>query len=214
MKKLIVTILIASLTYACSKKPDDFIGVHTSFRTTECTFLDTTEIVRSFFQNSYLNIASAKLAPIKIDVFKNGEELKATLSISTISGLENSGDGSTLNENKIDLTNLHIINDTLVCEMKQSFLFMSQSRDIKLSKSGDNFYITFSANKKDSIKESCNKFISNLNANAITFSCVNNLDFIKETNQCLAEKRFNEINTKYNKDKLDYLKTLLNSSIK
>lgn len=132
-----------------------------------------------------------------------------------INGYENSDEGSKQHENKIDLSNLHIINDTLICEMKQSFLFMSESRDIKLSKNGGNFYVTLPANKKDSIRESCNKFVSTLKLNSVTYVCADNEpEFIKQSNECLADKKFNEVSKEYNKEKSDYLKALLKSNIK
>jgi hypothetical protein len=198
MKKTIIILASSIITFSCSNKPDDFIGVHSSYKTESCQFIDTTEIVRSFFSNSYLKISSAKLVPIKIDIFKNGEEIKGTFSVVNIKGYENSKDGSVQQEIKVDLSNLHIVNDTLICEMKQSFLFTTVSNDIKLSKKGGKISITLPANKKDSIFESCNKFVSSLT----------------QSNECLAEKTYSEVSPKYNKSKLDYLKSLLKSNIK
>jgi hypothetical protein len=214
MRKIFLIIITATLTYSCSIKPDDFVGVHTSYKTTSCVFVDTTEIVQSFFQNTYLDIESSKLAPIKVDIFKNGEELKGTISIAYYSGRENVEDGSKISENKIDLNNIHIINDTLVCETEKKLLFFLNSSDVKISKSGSEFHIILNATKGDSIYESCNKFVKKLSSKSIAYNCVSNLDYIKETNQCIAEKRFNEMSTKYNKDKLEYLKALLSSHIK
>lgn len=214
-EKTLIIITASLLAFSCSNKPDDFIGLHTTYKSTTCQFVDTSEIVRSFFSNSYLKIESQKLTPIKIDIFKNGEEIKGTLSIMNINGYENSDEGSKQNENKIDLSNLHIINDTLICEMKQSFLFMTETRDIKLSKNGNKFYVTLGASKKDSIREECNKFVSTLKSNSITYLCSDNeSESIKQSNECLAEKRFNEVSKEYNKEKLDYLKALLKSNIK
>jgi pyrimidine deaminase RibD-like protein len=103
----------------------------------------------------------------------------------------------------------------LICEMNQSFLFMSEVRDIKLSKNGSEFYVTLPASKKDSIREACNKFVSTLKLNTITYRCSDNEpESIKQSNECLAEKRFNELSKEYNKEKLDYLKSLLKSNIK
>jgi hypothetical protein len=215
MKKTIIIITASLIAFSCSNKLDDFIGLHTSYQISTCQFIDTSEIVSSFFLRSYLKINSHKLTPIKIDIFKNGAEIKGTFSVIDINGIENSEEGSRQHENKIDLSNLHIINDTLICEMKQSFLFFSESQDIKLSKSGDKFYVTLPASNKDSTRESCNKFVSNLNKNTITYLFIeNDAASIKQSNECLAEKRFNEVSKEYNKEKLDYLQSLLKSNIK
>jgi hypothetical protein len=215
MKKTIIILASSIITFSCSNKPDDFIGVHSSYKTESCQFIDTTEIVRSFFSNSYLKISSAKLVPIKIDIFKNGEEIKGTFSVVNIKGYENSKDGSVQQEIKVDLSNLHIVNDTLICEMKQSFLFTTVSNDIKLSKKGGKISITLPANKKDSIFESCNKFVSSVTKNTITYLCEENTStYLTQSNECLAEKTYSEVSPKYNKSKLDYLKSLLKSNIK
>ena len=57
MKKTIIILASSIITFSCSNKPADFIGVHSSYKTESCQFIDTTEIVRSFFSNSYLKMA-------------------------------------------------------------------------------------------------------------------------------------------------------------
>ncbi len=62
-------------------------------------------------------ISVNKATPLKIDIFKNGEELKGTYTVTRYQEIKNLTRVNRLHEGKSDIHNLHIVSDTLIGEI-------------------------------------------------------------------------------------------------
>lgn len=210
MKKVIASIIALVILAACSRKPKDFVGVY-NFQVMDSYYVtDTTEYTVKFFSKEYIKLKVNKLAPLKIDLFENGEELKGTFSVTSYQ--ENFGLGIRDNkkENKADLKNIHLINDTLFAEVGTS----KKTLQIKIVKSSSDANLILKAStQKDIEKESCNKLAA-ISGNDIVYKVLNGAsneaDLIKASNQCEIEKsvRFC-LDNGYKKEKKVYLEKIL-----
>jgi hypothetical protein len=210
MKKVIASIIALVILAACSRKQKDFVGVY-NFQVMDSYYVtDTTEYTVKFFSKEYIKLKVNKLAPLKIDLFENGEELKGTFSVTSYQ--ENFGLGIRDNkkENKADLKNIHLINDTLFAEVGTS----KKTLQIKIVKSSSDANLILKAStQKDIEKESCNKLAA-ISGVDIVYKVLNGAsneaDLIKASNQCEIEKsvRFC-LDNGYKKEKKVYLEKIL-----
>lgn len=215
MKNTIITIAAALSLISCSKKPKDFVGVY-NFQVMDSYFVtDTTEYTVRYFSKEYIKLKVNKLVPMKIDLFENGEELKGTFSVTSYQ--ENFGLGIRDNkkENKADLKNIHLINDTLFAEIGHS----KKTLQIKIVKDGsDSWLILKASTPKDIEKEACNKLAS-ISGESIVYKALNGafneVNLIKESNTCEVEKSVKHcIENGYKKEKKEYLQQILSADPK
>lgn len=210
MKKVIASIIALVILAACLRKPKDFVGVY-NFQVMDSYYVtDTTEYTVKFFSKEYIKLKVNKLAPLKIDLFENGNELKGTFSV--ISYQENYGLGIRDNkkENVADLKNIHIINDTLLAEVGTS----KKTLQIKIVKSiSDSWLILKASTPKDLEKEVCNKLAS-ISDEYIVYKALNGSSnessLINESNTCEVEKSVKYcLDNGYKKEKKKYLEQIM-----
>lgn len=210
MRKIIVSIFAVTLFSACSNKPKDFVGVY-NFQIMDSYFVtDTTEYTVKFFRKEFVKLKVNKLVPLKIDLFESGEEIMGTFSVTRYQ--ENFGLGIRDNkkENKADLKNIHLINDTLLAEVGTS----KKTLQIKIVKSGsDSWLILKSSTPKDLEKEVCNKLAS-ISGENIVYKTLNGSiyesDLMNESNKCEVEKSVKYcLDNGYKKEKKKYLELIL-----
>lgn len=215
MKKSIFAISSLMLLASCSKKQGDFIGVHDFKIMNAYSVRDTSEMVNSFFGPSSLIIKVEKLIPFTIDIFKSGEELKGTLTITEFQTVKSLKIVDELHLIKSDLKNIHLVNDTLICEIAGKII----PTELKLARSGNDVFLIVQDNeKKKSEKEECNKFATVINSRII-YKALNGAskepELIKQSNECAADKMVQFcLDNNYKKEKQEYLKQLLNAEPK
>jgi hypothetical protein len=215
MKKLIITTAAALSLISCSKKPKDFVGVYNFQVMDSYLVTDTSEYTIRFFSKEYIKLSVKKLVPMKVDLFESGDELKGTFSV--ISYQENYGLGIRNNkkENKADLKNIHLINDTLFAEVGNS----KKTLEIKIVKDGSDTRLILKAlTPKDIDKEGCNKLAAisggNIIYKALTGSSRES-ELIKESNACEVEKSVKFcLENGYKSEKENYLKNILSVELK
>lgn len=210
MRKIIVSIFAIALFSACTKKTKDFVGVY-NFQVMDSYFVtDTSEYTVKYFSKEYIKLKVNKLVPMKIDLFESGEELRGTFSVTSYQ--ENFGLGIRDNkkENKADLKNIHLINDTLFAEVGNS----KKSLQIKIVKDGsDSRLILNASTPKDIEKEECNKLATIVGDNIVYKALKgtdNETELKKESNQCEVEKSVRScLDNGYKKEKKEYLHQIL-----
>lgn len=210
MKKVIVSIVALIIFAACSKKQEDFVGVY-SFQVMDAYFAkDTSEYTVKFFRKEPIKIKVNKLVPMKIDLFKNGEQLNGTFLITTYQQSYGLDLIDKKTENRADLKNIHLINDTLIAEVGTS----KKTLQIKIIKSGsDSWLILKASSPKDLEKEECNKLAS-ISGENIVYKALNGAsnetDLIKQSNACEVEKSVKfYLDNGYKKEKAEYLRQML-----
>lgn len=206
IKQLIIVITIALLA-SCSKKEDDFIGVHNFSIMTDYIVKDTTTIVDTWMGRGYKEIIVHKASPLKVDIFKSGEELKGTYTVTRYQEIKNLTVVNRIHEGKSDIHNLHLVNDTLVGEIHHGKKII----ELKLSKTSTLLNLTIKASKKET--EECNKNASIVN-NHITYSALsgtsNESELINQSNSCAIEKSITKcLESGYKSEKEEYLRQLL-----
>lgn len=215
MKNTIIPILAIIIFAACSKKQKDFVGVY-NFQVMDAYYVtDTTEYTVKFFSREYIKLKVNKLVPLKIDLFESGAELKGTFSVTSYQ--ENFGLGIRNNkkENRTDLKNIHLINDTLVAEVGTS----KKTLQIKVVKSGsDSWLILKASTPKDLEKEECNKMAS-ISGESIVYKALNGAsseaDLMNKSKACEVERSVKYcIDNGYKKEKEEYLKQILSAELK
>jgi hypothetical protein len=207
MKKTFVTIFTIILLTSCSNKLEDFIGVHKFYSMESYLVKDTSERIKRYFSILPLSISVNRIAPMKIDVFKSGEELKATFTITKYQTSVGLDEINQFSETKLALTNIHLINDTLIAEYITSRI----DYEFKLSKSGNKYSLIVPTN--DIKDEECNQFAKVINKNVIynsVESSDNMQELINQSNSCAVEKSLvRTLENGYKKEKVAYLKRIL-----
>jgi len=210
MKKFIITIAAALSLISCSKKPKDFVGVY-NFQVMDAYFAkDTSEYTMKYFRKEPIKIKVNKLVPMKIDIFKNGEQLNGTFLITTYQQSYGLDLIDKKTENRADLKNIHLINDTLIAEVGTT----KKTLQIKIVKSGsDSWLILKASTSKDIEKEECNKLATISEGNIVYKSlngASNEVELINESNACEVEKSVKFcLDNGYKKEKESYLSKLL-----
>lgn len=208
MKKTIIA-FSALILVACSKKTEDFVGVH-NFKVMDSYLVkDTTEFVNSIYGQSPLTLRVKKLISFKIDLFKSGEEIKGTLTIVKYQTQKALATINQFNETKVDLKNIHIVNDTLISEIAGR----KNATELKLTKSNNYIYLIVQTNDEDGKKEECNKLATVTESHIIYKGLTGSSDesqLIKESNDCSVEKTvLFYLEKGYSQDKKGYLKQIL-----
>ncbi|MBP8033037.1 MAG: membrane lipoprotein lipid attachment site-containing protein [Bacteroidia bacterium] len=209
MKKIVIIISALTILASCSSKSEDFIGVHNFKIMATYEVKDTTEFVNSIYGSSPLTLKVKKLIPFKIDLFESGEEIKGTLTIVKYQTQKVLETINKVDETKVDLKNIHIINDTLVSEIAGR----KHPTELKLTKSNGNIYLIVLRNDEDDVREECNKFATISESNIVYRELIGNSkesEIIKESNNCSVEKAVNlYLENGYNQTKKGYLKQIL-----
>jgi|GEM_PF-4140000 len=206
MKKTVIAISLPFVFASCSKKSEDFIGVNKFYSMDRYLVKDSTEHKNAFNRREPLDIWVAKIIPVTIDIFKTGEEIKGILTTAHYQKTHGFSVIDKYNEDKIDLNNIHLVNDTLIAEY-------GKSKELKLAKSGSEYYLIIKTDSTHIKQEGCNKFASTTN-DAIIYKSIkeasNETDMIIQSNECSAEKTANSIIEKENlKESVTYLKKIL-----
>ncbi len=209
MKKIIITIATALSLVSCSKKTEDFVGVHNFKVMDDYIVQDTTEFVNSLYGQSPLTLKVKKLIPFKIDLFKSGDEIKGTLTITEYQVQKGFNTINQETERKVDFKNIHLVNDTLIAEISST----KRTQEFKIAKSGNEMYLIVRANEKESQKEACNKLAA-VSPGYIIYSAVQGSSeetkLINESNSCAVETAVNHYLEKgYKFAKKDHLKEIL-----
>lgn len=210
MKNTFILFVSLALAASCSKKPKDFVGVY-NFQVMDAYFVkDTSEYTMKYFRKEPIRIKVNKLVPMKIDLFENGEQLNGTFVITTYQQSFALDLIDKKTENRADLKNIHLVNDTLIAEVGNS----KKTLQIKIVKDGSESFLILKANTPNDLeKEECNK-IATISGENIIYKALsgsaNELDLIKESNQCEVEKSIRFcLDNGYKKEKAEYLKKLL-----
>ncbi len=211
MIKQLLIVITAAILASCSKKEDDFIGVHNFSIMTDYIVKDTTTIVDTWMGRGYKEIIAHKASSLKVDIFKCGEELKGAYTVTRYQEIKNLTVVNRIHEGKSDIHNLHLVNDTLIGEIHHGKKIM----DLKLSKIDSNVHLTLKTTKNVIEAEECNKLASIVN-NYITYLSLfgnsKDLELITQSNSCAVEKSITKcLETGYKKDKTEYLRKLLSS---
>lgn len=209
MIKQLLIVITAAILASCSKKENDFIGVHNFSIMTDYIVKDTTTIVDTWMGRGYKEIITHKVSSLKVDIFKSGEELKGTYTVTRYQKIKNLTVENRIHEGKSDIHNLHLVNDTLVGEIHPGKRIIA----LKLSKNGSNVYLTIRVSKKEIETEECNKSASIVN-NHITYSSLsgtsNESELINQSNSCAIEKSITKcLESGYKSEKAEYLQQLL-----
>lgn len=211
MIKQLLIVITAAILASCSEKEADFIGVHNFRIMTDYIVADTTTIVDTWTGRGYKEIITHKASPLKIDIFKSGEELKGTYTVTRYQEIKNLTVVNSIHEGKSDIHNLHLVTDTLVGEIHHGKKII----ELKLSKNGSNIYLTIRASKKEIEIEECNKLATIVN-NHITYSSLSDTssgsELISQSNSCAVEKSITKcLESDYKKEKTEYLRKLLST---
>lgn len=206
MKKIVIAISLTFLFASCATKTEDFIGVNKFYSMDRYLVKDSTEHKNGHNRREPLNIWVAKIKPITIDIFKTGEEIKGILTTVNYQKPLGFSVIDKYTEDKIELNNIHIVNDTLIAEY-------GKSKELKLAKSGSDYYLIVKTDSTHIKQEGCNKFASTTN-DAILYKSVkgasNEAEMIIQSNECAAEKTAISIADKENlKESATYLKKIL-----
>lgn len=214
MKKIIITISAALIFTSCSKKTKDFVGVY-NFQVMDAYFAkDTSEYTMKYFRKEPIRIKVNKLVPMKIDLFENGDQLNGTFVITTYQQSFALDLIDKKTENRADLKNIHLVNDTLIAEVGNS----KKTLQIKIVKDGSESFLILKANTPNDLeKEECNKLASIVDGNIVYTAlkgASNESELINESNACAVDKSVKYcIENGYKKEKTSYLKNLLSKSI-
>jgi len=206
MKKIVIAISLTFLIASCATKTEDFIRVNKFYSMDRYLVKDSTEHKNTFNRREPLNIWVAKIKPITIDIFKSGEEIKGILTTASYQETHGFSVIDKYNEDKIELNNIHLVNDTLIAEY-------GKSKELKMAKSGSEYYLIIKADSTHIKQEGCNKFAFTTN-DAISYKSVKGAsieaEMIIQSNECSAEKTANSIIEKENlKESATYLKKIL-----
>lgn len=210
MKKLLLKcVFIALVLTSCSKKESDFVGVYNFYFMDNYLVKDTTEVVTNFFTREYLKLSINKMTPLKIDIFKSGEEVKGTISLFSYQKYKALNLINKQEEHKTDLENLHLIKDTLYCDVKGFFY----SKSLKIAKSNSNTFMIITENSdKIMDKEKCNKSVT-INDNFIIYKAIeaSQAEEIKNnSNLCEIDNKVDFYLSKgYKKEKSEHLRRIL-----
>ncbi len=210
MKNIFILFVSLALVVSCSKKSKDFVGVY-NFQVMDAYFAkDTSEYTMKYFRKEPIRIKVNKLVPMKIDLFENGEELNGTFVITTYQQSFALDLIDKKTENRADLKNIHLINDTLYAEVGNS----KKTLQIKIVKDGSESFLILKANTPDDLeKEECNKLATIVGDNIVYKALKgsdNETELEKESNQCEVEKSVKFcLDNGYKKEKAEYLKKLL-----
>ena len=209
MIKQLLIVITTGLLASCSDIEGDFIGVHNFSIMTDYIVADTTIIVDTWMGRGYKEIITHKASPLKIDIFKSGEELKGTYIVTRYQEIKNLTVVNRIHEGKSDIHNLHLVNDTLVGEIHHG----KKITDLKLSKNEGNVYLTIKAGKKEVEAEECNRNVTIIN-NLITYSSLSGTssesELISQSNSCAVEKSITKcLESGYKKEKTEYLRKLI-----
>jgi hypothetical protein len=211
MPLLLIVASCLVLITSCSKKPEDFIGVHTFYKGTSYVVIDSTTNISKGYFKKYKEIQTVRHLPMKIDIFKNGEQVSGTISFETIQQEMKGYYFNTPILVKKDLTNIHLIGDTLIGEIKYENPYIGeQTLQFRLIKNDDEILMVENRAVKDSITEGCNKLVKFINGNQVIYisSKENQLNLVKESNQCADEKALKNLSD-YPSEKIPYFKELL-----
>lgn len=216
MKHLKIWIFLISIVLlSCAgSKPADFVGVY-EFRTlSNYVVIDTFIMIDGLLGREPLMITKRKLAPLKIDIFKNGEQLSGQMTITVHQKYDRQkGLLNTSNDDKMQLNNVHVINDTLVFDLPKGVALKglkTNSRSLKLVPDDDGCLIVYS----DDISQdelSCCTLIENKGHSIVLHGVGNSnlADLTKRANDCLSEISYQKHKAKYEAGHSMRLKELL-----
>lgn len=206
MKKTVIAISLPLVFASCSNKTEDFIGVNKFYSLDRYLVKDSTEHKNTFNRREPLDIWIARIMPITIDIFKSGEEIKGILTKANYQKTHGFSVIDKYNEDKIELNNIHLVNDTLIAEY-------GKSKELKMTKSGSEYYLIIKTDSTHIKQQGCNKFASTTN-DAIIYKSIKGdaieAEMIIESNECSAEKTAKSLVEKENlKESVTYLKKIL-----
>lgn len=185
MKKIIFATSLSFLFASCARKTEDFIGVHDFYSMDRFLVRDSTEFINQLSHRKPLEIWVNKITPLKIDLYKSGEEIKGTMTSASYQKTYGFSVIDKYNENKNDLKNVHIVNDTLIAEY-------GNSRELKIAKSGSDYYLIVKMDSLHIKQQECNQFATTT-INTVSYKSLigasNEAEKIKESNECSAEKK-------------------------
>lgn len=202
------------LLRCAGSKPADFVGVY-EFRTlSNYVILDTSIMIDGLLGSEPLMITKRKLAPLKIDIFKNGDQLAGQMTITVAQKYDRQrGLQNITSDDKMQLNNVHVVNDTLVFDLPKGVALKglkTNTRSLKLVPTTGGSLIVYS-DDIDQAEASCSTFMevkgSSLVLHGITDG--NTADLVKKADNCLSEISFQKHKGKHGADKDDHLKQLL-----
>lgn len=161
-----------------------------------------------------LMITKRKLSALIIDVFNNGEQLSGQMTITVPQKFDRQkGLLNTPNDDKMQLNNLHIVNDTLVFDLPKGVSLKglkTNSRSLKLILEGGGRLIVYS----DDVNQeeiNCTDLIE-VKGSSLILKSIGDHDYnsaAKQANDCLSEISFQKYKGKYGSGHDNHLKELL-----
>ncbi len=201
--------------FSCGgNNPKDFVGVY-EFRTlSNYVVIDTSVMIDGLLGSEPLMITKRKLSPLKIDIFKNGEQLSGQMTITVSQKFDrHKGLLNTPNDDKMQLNNVHIVNDTLFFDLPKGVSLKglkTNSRSLKLILEGGGRLIVYS----DDINQeeiNCTNLIE-VNGSSLILKSIGDYDHnsaLKQADDCLSEISYQKHKGKYGPDHDNHLKELL-----
>lgn len=210
MKTIAALIVCIVLFTGCARQTKDFIGVYDYRVMTRTTVIDTTEFLISFLSKKQLNITFFKMTSFKVDIYAEGENIKGTCSFTPDLEYDKFGKLKDSKHVKLDLKNIHIVNDTLVADLE-----LLKTIEIKIAKTNNESYMLIPSINGEDENEKCNQ-LAELKGGIIVYKSITSSDGEKEkivqSNLCSIDKRVEElIVSGYKREKKEYLKKLFSS---
>lgn len=196
------------------KKPTDFVGVY-EFRTlSNYVVIDTSIIINGLLGNEPLMITKRKLAPLKIDIFETGDQLAGQMTITVAQKYDRqTGLRNISNDDKMQLNNVHVVNDTLVFDLPKGVALKglkTNTRSLKLVPANGGSLVVYSDDINQA-EASCSTLMEVKGSSIILRGITegNIVDLVKQADDCLSEISFQKHKGKYGADKDEHLKQLL-----
>lgn len=207
--------LIPIVFLSCAgKKPTDYVGVYEFKTLSNYVVIDTSIMINGLLGSEPLMITKRKLAPLKIDIFKTGDQLTGQMTITVAQKYDrHTGLQNISNDDKMQLNNLHLVNDTLVFDLPKGVALKglkTNSRSLKLVPANGGSLIVYSDNI-DQAEASCSTFMEVKGASIVLRGITegNTADLVKQVDDCLSEISFQKHKGKYGAGKDEHLRNLL-----
>ncbi len=206
--------LIPIILMGCSgSKPTDFVGIYEFQAINNYVVIDTTILQEGLYGKEALNIIKKKLAPLKIDIFKSGEQLAGQMTITILQTYDQQkGLLDRPKDEKMQLSNIHVVNDTLVFDLPKGVALRAlktNSRSFKLVNGSKPSLIVYS---DDTASEEllCSDLFE-VSGQTIILHSASSLDpgKVSQVNDCLSETAFKKLKGKYGVDHDKYLMEVL-----
>lgn len=212
--KYCILFLPIVLLRCAGSKPADFVGVY-EFRTlSNYVILDTSIMIDGLLGSEPLMITKRKLAPLKIDIFKNGDQLAGQITITVAQKYDRQkGLQNITNDDKMQLNNVHVVNDTLVFDLPKGVALKglkTNSRSLKLVPANGGSLIVYS-DEIDLAETNCSTFLE-VKGSTIVLHGIregNTADLVKQADDCLSEISFQKHKGKHGAGKDEHLRNLL-----